>query len=109
MTIEQLTEFIDWTLYSKSWQWSYQRDDDHKVRVLSQALKISEEVWELSSEILWYLHLVRKEKQDNYSQETLESELADVIISTCRLARYLDINIDQLLTNRIEKLKDRVK
>ncbi len=52
---------------------------------------------------------MRKEKQDNYSQETLESELADVIISTCRLARYLDINIDQLLTNRIEKLKDRVK
>lgn len=46
---------------------------------------------------------------ENYSSETLESELADVIISTCRLARYLDIDIDQLLTKRIQSLQERVQ
>lgn len=108
MTIEQLTQFVDWTLHDPAGKGTYKRDDDHKVRVLSQMLKINEEAGELSSEILWYLNLVRQEKQDNYSQETLESEIADVIISTCRLARYLDIDLTQLLTNRIEKLKERV-
>lgn len=44
MTIEQLTKFIDWTLYDPAGKGSYQRDEDPKVNILSQSLKISEEV-----------------------------------------------------------------
>ena len=86
---------------------SFLKDQDQKTKILSQTLKISEEVWELSSEILWTLWFVRQEKLHKYTKENLMDELADVVLSTIRLARFMDIDISLALKNKMEKIKNR--
>jgi len=44
---------------------------------------------------------------DRISDEKLENEMADVIISTIRLARMMDSDVNKLLKNKIEILKGR--
>lgn len=106
MTLEEIIEFLDRTI-SEWWKKSFLKDQDQKTKILSQTLKISEEVWELSSEILWTLWFVRQEKLHKYTQENLMDEFADVILSTIRLARFMDIDISQALKNKMEKIKNR--
>jgi NTP pyrophosphatase (non-canonical NTP hydrolase) len=44
---------------------------------------------------------------DKISDEKLENEIADVIIATMRLARMMDLDVNELLKNKIEILKKR--
>ncbi len=106
MQIQEIIEFIDWTL-SDWWKKTFFRDQDKTKRIFSQALKISEEVGELSSEILGTLWYVRQEKLHKYTQESLMDEFADVVLSTIRLARFMDIDISLALKNKMEKIKNR--
>ena len=106
MTLEEIIEFIDRSL-SDWWKKTFFRDQDRTKRIFAQSLKISEEVWELSSEILWTLWFVRQEKLHKYTQESLMDEFADVVLSTIRLARFMDIDISLALKNKMEKIKNR--
>jgi NTP pyrophosphatase (non-canonical NTP hydrolase) len=46
---------------------------------------------------------------DKISDEKLENELADVIFSTIRLARMMDLDVSEILKNKMEILKERFK
>lgn len=106
MDMKELLDFVDRTL-STAGKWTFYRDQDMTKRIFAQTLKLTEEVGELSSEILWHTGFVRQEKLSRYSPETLEDEFADVILVTIRLAKLMDINIESALKNKIEKLKQR--
>lgn len=106
MTLEEIIAFLDRTL-SEGWKKTFLRSKNKTERIFSQTLKISEEVGELSSEILWTLWFVRQEKLHKYTQESLMDEFADVVLATLRLARFMDIDIALALKNKMEKIKNR--
>lgn len=106
MELKDLLDFIDWTL-SEAGKGSFYRDQDMTKRIFAQSMKLNEEVWELNSEILWNQGFVRKEKMERYSQETLMDEFADVIFTTIRLAKLMNIDISQALENKMIKIKKR--
>lgn len=70
-------------------------------------IKIQEEVGELSEETLIRYKLQREQKLNNADKENLEKEVADVIFATCTFAANFDINLDKVLTERIELVKKR--
>lgn len=106
MEMKELLEFADWTLTDLG-KWTFHRDEDITKRIFAQAMKLSEEVWELSSEILWHTGFVRQEKLARYSPESLTDEFADVILVTIRLAKLMNVDIESALKNKMEKIKQR--
>ena len=106
MEMKELLEFIDWTL-SEEGKWTFYRDTDMTRRIFAQSIKLSEEVGELSSEILWHTGFIRKDKEGRYSPETLQHEFADVILVTIRLAKLMDVDIEMALRNKMKKIKER--
>ncbi len=100
MISNKLTDFVD-----KHYEWLrkiYHLDDKQK-EILFRAVKLSEEVGELSQEILSHNSLQLKRKLDNYKKENLEGEFADVIITTLLLAKAVDVDIKKALENKIAK------
>ena len=107
MHLKEITEFIDRTL--DKWRYSTADEYSYRERVFSQMLKISEEAWELSEQVLWKFGWQRIWKADKISDEKLKNEIADVILATVRLARLMDMDVEELLGNKMEILKDRFK
>ncbi len=70
----------------------------------TSTIKLSEEVGELCNEILKLFKLQREEK---LTKVKVESELADVIISTLIIAQTLNLNIKELLQTRQEEISKR--
>jgi len=106
MEMKELLNFVDRTL-SEAGKWTFSRDQDMTKRIFAQTMKLSEEVGELSSEILWHTGFVRQEKLARYSPETLKDEFADVLLVTIRLAKLMDIDIESALQQKMEKIKKR--
>lgn len=73
----------------------------------ARALKLFEESWELSAEILSYFWDQRQEKLQNSSKENLSEEFADVIITTFLLAQSFDIDIFEAVQKKKEKIQAR--
>lgn len=105
MELKEITEFIDRTL--DKWRYSTADEYSYRERCFSQMLKISEETWELSEQVLWKFGWQRVNKADKISEEKLKNEIADVIFSTVRLARLMDLDVEELLSTKMEILKDR--
>ncbi|OGF27646.1 hypothetical protein A2331_04515 [Candidatus Falkowbacteria bacterium RIFOXYB2_FULL_34_18] len=82
-------------------------DDTEKEILLSWMAKLTEEVGELSDEILLYSGYQRKEKRDAKKQDALGGELADVIIVTLLLAKRTNIDIQKALADKIKKINKR--
>lgn len=78
-----------------------------KELIFSAVIKIQEELWELSSEILIDSKIARSWKIDNFKKENLELEFADVIMSTLMLANFMDIDINKSLKDKITKINNR--
>lgn len=79
-----------------------------KEIVYSHALKLVEEVWELSSWVLKEFWYQRKEKLNDDNLKNLEWEFADVILVTLILAKSLNIDIDKALLEKTEIIKKRL-
>ena len=103
MQLQELLDFVDLTLQHAH----LYRDADTTTRIFAQTAKLTEEVGELSSEILWHTWFVRKEKMAKYSPETLNDEFADVILVTFRLAKFMNIDIESALKKKMIKIKER--
>ncbi len=103
MINKELLEMID--IVTKNIKNSYNLTD--KEHILASALKIAEEAGELSSEILVKIWRARQKKIDHFDQDNMEWEFADVILSTLVLANMMDIDINQAIKNKIEKIKKR--
>jgi|GEM_PF-4495441 len=80
---------------------------EQRLRAFAHMIKIQEEVGELSEETLIRYKLQREQKLNNADKENLEKEVADVIFATCTFAANFDINLDKVLTERIELVKKR--
>lgn len=106
MQLKELSDFVGRTL-SEAGKGTFYRDKDITTRIFAQTVKLTEEVGELSAEILWHTWFVRKEKLEKYSVETLNDEFADVILVALRLAKLMDIDIESALKHKIEKIKIR--
>lgn len=85
----------------------YNNITDQEKFILAASVKLSEELGELSQEILGSLSLLRKEKLEKHNQETLENEFADVLITTLILAKSMNIDIKKALENKIDKISER--
>lgn len=75
--------------------------------IFAGMIKVTEEVGELSNEVLAFSNYQRKEKADKHNQETLESEFADVLFSLLVLAKTMDVNMDEAVTKKMQKIKER--
>jgi NTP pyrophosphatase (non-canonical NTP hydrolase) len=78
-----------------------------RERVLVRLAKLTEEVGELSEEILSSFGHQRKEKLDKHEPENIGKEAADVIITTLLLAKSLDIDMTEALRKKIAIVRER--
>ena len=75
----------------------------HRERMLSRTVKLNEEVGELCEAVL------AESNQQPRKGKTfdLEGEIADVIITTLLIAKQKEINVNEALITKIEKIKKR--
>jgi len=75
--------------------------------IFAQMTKLNEEVGELCNEVLARNGYQRKEKSSEHSTETLEGEFADVIITTLVLAKFMNIDVQKVVEEKFEIVKQR--
>ncbi len=76
-------------------------EESAKERVLTRLAKLNEEVGELAGEILSAYGHQRQAKLSQHSVETLESEFADVLISTLSLGHAMGVDIEKALKEKM--------
>ncbi|MCR4276154.1 MAG: hypothetical protein NUV90_02090 [Candidatus Parcubacteria bacterium] len=103
MTIEDFQKFINEqdALFRTTKQLGY----SERERILARTVKLSEELGELSDEVLAALGDQRTGKMDERSVEGLADEFADVVIVTFLLAKSMDVDVMQALGRKVEKIK----
>ena len=104
MNWETLLSYID--IEDRRLKERYPQLDADKM-VLARAVKLSEEMGELSDSLLSSLGLQRKEKMKSFNSRDLAKELADVIITTCLLAKSANVDLTQALEDKIPELNRR--
>ncbi len=72
--------------------------------ILTKTVKLSEEVGELSNEILSSLSLQRKSKLEKTSKKNMFEEFADVILSTAALANTMGVDLDRAIRAKLTKV-----
>jgi NTP pyrophosphatase (non-canonical NTP hydrolase) len=75
--------------------------------VLSSTVKLSEEVWELSEQVMLWRWRQRDLKW-TYNPDDAWAEIADVIISTMMIAYELDIDVEEALEKKILSIKKKL-
>jgi NTP pyrophosphatase (non-canonical NTP hydrolase) len=87
----------------------YGKEIDKQKMTLARTVKLSEEVGELSNEILTYLSLQRKDKLSDISENKtkLAKEMADVLIVTLLIAKSTGVDIEKALEEKISEIKKR--
>lgn len=79
-----------------------------KELIYGKALKLNEEVWELTGEVLSYFWSQRKEKLEEANIDSLKWEFADVLITTMLLAKNMNIDIEDAFQTKVEKIYKRL-
>lgn len=103
MITKELLETIDTIDENLKKYFSHLNQTDLEM-ILSRTVKLTEEVWELNSDLLQKFY---KRRVTEFNEENLKWEFADVIITTLLLAKSLDIDINEALNLKIEKIKQR--
>jgi NTP pyrophosphatase (non-canonical NTP hydrolase) len=85
----------------------YGTNNSKPEAVLSSTVKLSEEVWELSEQVMLWRWRQRGEK-GTYNTEDAGKEIADVIISTMMIAHELDIDVQQALEKKIISIRKKL-
>jgi NTP pyrophosphatase (non-canonical NTP hydrolase) len=80
---------------------------DADKALLARTVKLSEEMGELSDNILSSIGLQRKEKLESFCRQDLAKELADLVITACLVAKAANIDIAQALDEKIPELNRR--
>lgn len=105
MTFDDLNDFIvERDAIYRSWKEGGVSDGE---RVLARMAKLTEEVGELSEEVLGSLGYQRQEKLDRRLPEGIKNELADVVITTMLLAKSLDVDMAEALEWTMNKIRTR--
>lgn len=74
--------------------------------ILFKTVKLSEEVGELSNDILSVLSLQRKSKLDRFNRTNLYQEFADVVISVIKLANALRVDLERAIRDKTKKIAE---
>ena len=90
-------------LDNKFWEKDFPKDK----KILLSCVKLQEETGELAWEVLTQLGRARQEKIDNFSNQNLEFEFADVVLSLLVLAEKMDIDINNALKEKLDKIQKR--
>ncbi len=72
--------------------------------ILAKTVKLSEEVGELSNDILSVLSLQRESKLRKFDKKNLYEEFADIIISTVILANATRVDISRAVNDKMKKI-----
>jgi len=104
MEIKELQEFSK-KIHKRLLQ--YYDFSDPKQLNLPITIKIMEELGELCNDVLAHSGIQRKEKLDNYDKSNIEEEFADVIITTFNLAHNMDVDLEQALKKKMERIEKR--
>ncbi len=104
MELKELNEFIDEEI--KRLKEYYQLKEDEEL-TLAMAIKIGEELGELYNEVLAHKGYQRKDKLENLNKKEIENEIADVIFTILILSRRFNINIEEALKEKMNKIKNR--
>jgi NTP pyrophosphatase (non-canonical NTP hydrolase) len=105
MDIKELKKFI--TEENDRLQQNYLLDYDVDKRILHAVAKLSEESGELTEVVLKKMGTQRSVKLNEYKDEQLESEIADVIIVTSIIAELTGVDIEKALTEKIKRIENR--
>ncbi len=81
--------------------------ENKNENILASCVKLQEETWELSWEILTFLKRARTKKIENFKFEDLENEFADVIFSLLVLALDTWVDINKAIKNKLEIIEER--
>ena len=76
-------------------------------RTRARTIKLMEELGELCNEILVHGGDQRKDKLDQIKNDGLPSEFADVLITTLLLAKSMNVDVEDALMRKIEKINKR--
>jgi NTP pyrophosphatase (non-canonical NTP hydrolase) len=68
---------------------------------------MSEEIGELSGEVLKSFWRSRKEKLENFSKDNLKWEFADSILTVLLLAEQMWVDINEALEMKLKKIENR--
>lgn len=105
MELKNLLKFIE--IEDERLKKYYGSYSDQEKRILARTVKLTEELGELCNEVLAHNSLQRKQKLDNHDKENLPEEFADVIITTLLLAKAMNVNMEEALEKKIEKINKR--
>jgi NTP pyrophosphatase (non-canonical NTP hydrolase) len=103
MDLKEFKKFIE--LEDKRMAYSFPVPDKEK-KIFARIVKMSEEQGELSEAVLSYFSLQRKTKKQTGKDEVAH-EIADVIICAGLLAYELEIDLEECLKYKMEKIKAR--
>jgi NTP pyrophosphatase (non-canonical NTP hydrolase) len=105
MTIEEFQKFINEqdALFRTTKTVGY----TERERILARTVKLSEELGELSDEVLAALGDQRTGKMDKHSAESLEDEFADVVIVAFLLAKSMNVNVMEALARKTQKIREK--
>ena len=99
----QIVKDIQIKLDNKFWS----SNISEKEKILASCVKMSEEVGELSGEVLKTFWRAREEKLKNYSNDELKWEFADSILTILLLAEQMWIDINEALEVKLKKIENR--
>jgi len=85
----------------------YGSNTDSRTRNLARLAKVTEELGELSNEVLAIDGDQRSSKLSGNHREKAAEEIADVIITVLLLAEHLDLDAERALKQKIKKIKNR--
>lgn len=80
---------------------------DPEKELLYRHLKLTEEVGELSNDIMSYLWHQRKDKLDEFELNNLGHEVVDVILAALLVGRMTWVDLEQAFDYKINKVKAR--
>lgn len=101
MEIKELLEFIKKEDQRLAHKYDF---NSEKERVFARMIKLSEEVGEFGDEVLRFFSLQRNDKEE---KDGLGEEFADVVITAMLLAESMNVDIENSLERKIEKINKR--
>lgn len=76
--------------------------------IMRMMLKLGEENGELCEAVLAGFGMQRKDKLDLHSIDDIKGELADVIVAAMTLAVNMNIDIEEILVDKIKLIEKRI-
>lgn len=104
MNIKEIQDFID--LQISALEKKYGLEKDKEKDNWAYALKVGEELGEVYDVLLKMKGYQRKEKIEE-DKSKIEEEIADLIITSFILARSMNLDLDKIIRNKMEYLKNR--